>query len=87
VGVASVQGKVLPVMKDSGVVFEYYTVPSSLCIFNCAASTVRPGDKGMCNISSCHHCSNISILSHLGGVQVGYNHIKTPERGTGRISL
>jgi len=75
------------VMKDARVVFEYYTVPSSLCVFSCVASTMRPGDKGMCNISSCHHCSNISILRYLGGVQVGYNHIKTSERDTGRISL
>jgi hypothetical protein len=62
-------------MKDVGVVFEYYTVHSCLCIFNCVASTVRPSDKGMCNIST-HHCSNTSILRQLGGVEVGCNHIK-----------
>jgi len=84
---ASVQRNVLPVMNVAGAGFEYYTVPSSLCVFNRAASTVRPGDKGMCNISSCHHCSDTSKLRHLGGVQMGYNHIKTPERDAGRISL
>lgn len=60
-GVASVQGKVLPVMKDAGVISEHYAVPASLCIFNCAASTVRTGDKGMCNISSSHHCILCSL--------------------------
>jgi len=69
---ASVQGKVLLVMKDAGMISEYYVVPSSLCIFNCAASTVRPGDKGVCYISSSHHCINTTILWCLGGVQVGY---------------
>jgi hypothetical protein len=37
-------------------------------------------------MSSSHHCSDTPLLKHLGGVQVGYNHIKTPGRGTGRIS-
>lgn len=74
-------------MNVARVGFEYYTVPSSLRVFNRAASTVRPGDKGVCNISSSHYCSNTSKLRHLGGVQMGYNRIKTPERDAGRISL
>jgi hypothetical protein len=40
----------------------------------------------MCDISSCHHCSDTPLLKYLGEVRVGYNHMKTPGMGTGRIS-
>jgi hypothetical protein len=46
---------------------------------------MSPSDKGMCGMSSCHHCSDTPLLKRLGGVQVRYNRIKTPGRGTGRI--
>jgi hypothetical protein len=89
-GVASVQRKVLPVVKDVGGAFQWTGTAQypPLCPSSPVKhqSTVSPSDKGMCDMSSSRHCSDTPLLKHLGGVQVGDNHIKTPGWGTGRIS-